>query len=184
MPFAIWVTGLPGSGKSTIAKKIAKDNPGFMYLRLDDIRKKYVSEPKYTDEERDFVYSCFLEEGSRLISSGFNVIFDATAHKLKWRSEARAKINNIIEVYVKCPLEVCMERESKRKEGLVTADLYRKAIERKKTGRVVEGLGSVVGVDEPYEEDPMAEVVVDSSRLTPDEASKIVKKEIEKKGWK
>lgn len=184
MPYAIWVTGLPGSGKSTIAKKIADDDPGIMYLRLDELRKKYVSVPKYTEEERDFVYSCFLEEGSRLISSGFNVIFDATAHKLKWRKTARAKIKDILEVYVKCPLEVCIDRESKRKEGLVTFDLYKKALERKKNGIKVEGLGAVVGVDEPYEENPSAEVVIDSSRLGPDEAAKLVLKEIEKRGWK
>ena len=51
MPFAIWITGLPGSGKSTIAKELAKKIDAKI-LRLDEFRSKLVSNPRFTDEER------------------------------------------------------------------------------------------------------------------------------------
>jgi len=183
MPFAVWITGLPGCGKSTIAKELAKLLGNVEYLRLDELRKKYIKDPKFTDKERDLVYSMFIDDGVARCEEGKNVIFDATGNKLKWRNAARRKIKNIIEAYVKCPVEVCMARESHRSEGLVLADLYKKALERKKTGKRFKGLGEVVGVDVPYEENNDAEVVIDSQTIGPKEAAVLILNEIKKKGW-
>ena len=58
-----------------------------------------------------------------------------------------------------------MYREANRPEGLVMADLYKKALERKQTGIQIEGLGQVVGVDTPFEENPMAECVIESGEM-------------------
>jgi len=183
MAFAIWVTGLPGSGKSTIAKELIKRLKDAEYLRLDEIRKKFVKEPKFTDEERELVYSKFIDEGVSSIERGRNVVYDATAHRSKWRSEARAKVRDFLEVYVKCPLEVCIKRESARKNGIVMADLYARSLKRKRTGEKVEGLGNVVGVDVPYEENANAEVVINSEKIRPEEAAEIIFIEIKKRGW-
>ena len=92
MAFAVWITGLPGSGKSTIAKDLVKYLRNVEYLRLDEIRGKFIKEPKFTDKERELVYSKFVEEGVLKIALGKNVVYDATAHKLKWRSKARSRI--------------------------------------------------------------------------------------------
>ncbi len=183
MPFAVWITGLPGSGKSTIAGELTKKLKNTRYLRLDEIRKQYVSKPEFTDEERELVYSKFIEEGVSEIAQGRNVVYDATAHKLLWRREARSRIRDFIEVYVKCPLPLCIKRESARTVGLVLAGLYKKSLERKKTGKQFEGLGKVVGVDVPFEENENAEVVIDSEKLGPKEAADIVFEEIKKRGW-
>jgi adenylylsulfate kinase-like enzyme len=183
MPFAVWITGLPGSGKSTIARELTKKLKNTQYLRLDEIRKRYVSKPTFTDEEREMVYSKFIDEGVSATAKGSNVVYDATAHKLMWRSEARSRIKDFIEVYVKCPLNICIERESARTGGLVLADLYKKSMERKRTGKQIEGLGKVVGVDVPFEENESAEVIIDSEKLGPKEAAEIVFQEIKKRGW-
>ena len=183
MAFAVWITGLPGSGKSTIAKELVKDLKNVEYLRLDEIREKFIKEPKFTDEERELVYSKFVEEGVAKTALGKNVVYDATAHKLKWRSEARSKIRDFIEVHVQCSLEACIERESKRSEGLVLADLYRKALERKRTGRQFESLGQVVGVDVPFEENKNVEIEIDSEKTGPKEAASVIFEEIKKRGW-
>ena len=45
-----------------------------------------------------------------------NVVYDATAHKLKWRNFARGRIEDFLEVFIKCPLDTCIKRESKRKK--------------------------------------------------------------------
>ena len=73
MPFAIWITGLPGSGKSTIAKELAKKIDAEI-LRLDEFRKKLVPNPKFTYEERTFVYTKLAEKGGKL-SKKKNIIF-------------------------------------------------------------------------------------------------------------
>ena len=70
------------------------------------------------------------------------------------------------EVFVRCPLETTMRREGKRPRGHVMADLYKKALERRQDETHIEGLGQVVGVDTPFEENPTAECVIDSDRLT------------------
>lgn len=183
MPFAVWITGLPGSGKSTIAKELIEQLNDIEYLRLDAIRKKYVPQPKYTDEERELVYSKFAEEGASYVGQGKSVLFDATAYRKIWRDNARSKIDNFLEVYVKCPIEKCAERESGRGEGLVMADMYRKALERRRTGEKFEGLGNVVGIDVPFEENKNAEIVIDSGSISPAEAARAIKDELKKKGW-
>ena len=118
------------------------------------------------------------------MKEGKNVIYDATAHKAAWRAKARSAIKNFMEVHVKCSIEDCIERETKRKDGLVQAELYKKALERKRTGKKFQGLGKVAGIDVPYEEGPKAEVMIDSGKLKPEEAAGLVLMEISKRGWK
>lgn len=187
MPSAIWITGLPGSGKSTIAKGLLRklENEGVQVtlLRLDEIREKYVPQPKYTEEERDYVYGKLLEEGLSLIKAGKNIIFDATAHRYRWRDNARKNIKNFAEIYVRCDLDICIKREEERKEGFIMAELYKKALRRKKTGKIYEGLGEVVGVDVPYEESKNVEVIVNSEKLTAEEAAEDIYNELKRREW-
>lgn len=183
MPFAVWITGLPGSGKSTIAKELMNSLKNTVHLRLDEIRKKYIKNPDFTEEERDMVYTKFIEEGVAHHIKGESVVFDATAHRAKWRGQARACIKDFLEVQVECPIETCMKRESGRREGLVLADMYKKALERKSTGRQFKGLGMVVGVDVPYEESKEAEIIIDSASMAPKEAAKKILDVLRKKGW-
>jgi adenylylsulfate kinase len=178
MPWLIYITGLPGSGKSTIAKALlqllSSRRIDAVYLRLDQIRKEFIPQPQYTEEEREKVYRLFAERGMELVRDGKNVILDATANRKKWRDLVREKISLFMEVYVKCDLGTCIQRESERKEGLVMAGLYKKALERKKTGKDSPELGEVVGVDIPYEENDKAEVVIDSEKLSAEEAAKVI----------
>ena len=180
--WAVWFTGLPGSGKSKISKIVCEmltDN-GITCERIemDAIRKQYVRNPEYTDEERDFVYEKLVDFAEKGVKSGKNIIIDATAHKRLYREMARKKIKRFIEVMVRCPLSICIERESKREKGLVVAQMYRKALERKEKGAQFEDLGPVIGVDVPYEENQGAEIIVDNSTGTAMDNARKVKAEI------
>lgn len=171
---AVWFTGLPGSGKSSISRKVfhrLKDM-GFeaRYLQMDQRRKEYFPRPSYTDRERQEAYEMFAREGARLVAGGFFVVMDATAPKKSMRDLARGLIENFAEIHIDCSLDTAMKRESGRPEGLVMADLYAKALERKKTGRDFPGLGRVIGVDLPFEKDPEAELTIENDQLTIDEA--------------
>ncbi|MFV9644694.1 MAG: adenylyl-sulfate kinase [Desulfobacterales bacterium] len=180
--WAVWFTGLPGSGKSKISKIVCEmliDN-GITCERIemDAIRKQYVRNPEYTDEERDFVYEKLVDFAEKGVKNGKNIIIDATAHKRLYREMARKKIKRFIEVMVRCPLSICIERESKREKGLVVAQMYRKALDRKEKGAQFEDLGPVIGVDVPYEENPGAEIIIDNSTGTAMDNARKVKAEI------
>jgi adenylylsulfate kinase len=175
MVFILWFTGLPGSGKSTIAREavklLKKRGVHAEYVQLDAIRKSIVSKPEYTEKERDRVYRALGEHALALLGKGKNVVVDATAHRKKYRDYVRKRAQRFVEVYVRCPLEVCVERETKRTKSLVIKKLYAKALERKKSGMKNRNVGQVIGIDVPYEENATAEIVIDSETIGPNRAA-------------
>ncbi|GAU09768.1 adenylyl-sulfate kinase [Desulfoplanes formicivorans] len=172
--WALWFVGLPGSGKSSVARGVAEvlwaRGKDVVHLQMDERRKVYFPEPTYSPRERARAYEMFVDEGALLAGSGRGVIMDGTAPKVAMRTRARNKIARFAEVYVACPLEVAMQREKNRPQGLVMAGLYAKALERKKNGTQFPGLGQVIGVDIPFEVDEHAECVVDNVSLTLEQA--------------
>jgi adenylylsulfate kinase len=172
--WGVWFVGLPGSGKSSVARGVAEVLKGrgldVVHLQMDERRKAYFPNPSYSSEERARAYEMFADEAAELAGQGKGVILDGTAPKRAMRNRARNKIPRFAEVYVACPLEIAMEREKSRPEGLVMAGLYEKALERKEKGTQFPGLGQVIGVDIPFETDAHAECVVDNAALTLDQA--------------
>ena len=171
MTWAVWVTGLPGSGKSVIADKVrgifAERGINVKVLELDEIRKFITPKPSYSEQERDIVYSSLVYMAKLLVESGKPVIIDATANRRKYREKARENIENFAEVFIKCSLDTCMERERHRKAKYAPTGIYKKA---------KEGEGATVpGVNVPYEEPRNPEVVVDSENMSVGEcAEKVV----------
>ncbi len=169
MAFAVWFTGLPGSGKTAIASRAAailkKKGINVKILQLDEIRRVLTPAPKYTDEERDIVYTSLAYMAKLLTESGINVFIDATANRRKYRDAARSLIPQFAEVFIRCSLSVCMEREAKRKAVFAPKGIYKKS---SLTG------ANVPGVNVPYEEPLMPEIVVDSDKMNPAEGAKKV----------
>ncbi len=180
MTWVVWLTGLPGSGKTSVAREFVRLlDCEYEMLRLDEFRKKLVPEPKYSEEERDLVYNALGVMASLLAHHDVNVVVDATAHRKKWRDRARANIQCFYEVYIKCPLEACMQRETERIDNLIVSEMYGKALERKEKmerGEKVEksDVGDVIGVDVPYEESEHPELVIESDKVTPEEGAKLI----------
>lgn len=175
MAWVVWITGLPGSGKTLRAKELLKkleqQNMKVEYLRMDVIRKILTPERKYTEEERDHAYRAIVLLGKFLTENGVNVIIDATGHKKVWRELARELIPHFLEVYIKCPLETCIERESNRKDNLLVSNLYKKAMKRLETGEKSDAVGQMIGIDVPYEEPDNPELMIDSEKLNIKESS-------------
>jgi adenylylsulfate kinase len=169
--WALWITGLPGSGKSTIAARVQREWRGrIQILRMDEIRKLLTPEPAYTEEERAFAYRALAVVGKYLVENNIPVIFDATAHRRAFREMGRSLISNFKEIYVKCTLEVAMKREADRAQDLVTRDLYAKALRRLK-GEAVEDVGEVIGVDVTYEPPENPDLVIESDKIPPEVAA-------------
>ncbi len=177
----VWFVGLPGCGKSSISKSVymalVEKGVESVYLEMDRMRKRYFPHPKYTKEERDKAYEYFVEDAYREFLKGRFVIMDGTAYRLYMRKKAREKMGNrFAEIYIKCSVDVAMERESKRENGLVMAGLYKKALDRKLTGKQYPGLGDVIGVDVDFEEDKNCELIIENDHISLDEAvSRVLK---------
>jgi len=167
MPWVIWITGLPGSGKSTVALAVKEKIPDAVILRIDELRRIITPEPTYSDSEREYVYRALIFTAKTLNELGHNVIIDATANKKSWRGLARKLIPEFFEVYLKCPIEVCMEREKTR---IDTHAAPAKIYEKGKKG------WPVPGVKVPYEEPDKPEILIDAEKESPETAAeKIVK---------
>lgn len=128
MSWAIWITGLPGSGKSVVARaaaaRLRAAGQDVTVLELDALRRILTPAPTYSDGEREAVYRALVYIGARLVATGRPVIFDATAHRRAWRGLARATIPRFAEVQLVCPLEVCRQREQARPRGTAPAGIY------------------------------------------------------------
>lgn len=153
--WAVWITGLPASGKSTVAGGLIKylDSLGIevQVLESDVVRKVITPNPNYSPEERESFYRILVYIGVLLTKNGVNVIFDATAHKRKWRRAARGLIDKFLQVYIRCPLEVCRERDPK--------DIYR--------GVTTGEAAYVPGVQEVFEEPWHADIELNCLKDSP-----------------
>jgi len=130
------------------------------------LREVVTPNPRYTEEERDIVYGTIVFVAKLLTENGVNVVVDATANRRRYRDKARMEIPLFMEAYIRCPLEVCIERESKRRRGSYCAPeaVYKKAL----TGESK----TVPGIGVPYEEPLGPEVIVDSDKMSPEECAK------------
>jgi adenylylsulfate kinase len=116
--FAIWITGLPASGKSTIVSALKPQLEGLgltvEVLESDEVRRVVTPTPTYSEAERDLFYRALAFTGQKLVAHGVTVVFDATANRRVYRDLARSAIPRFIEVAVECPLTICTERDRKR----------------------------------------------------------------------
>ena len=170
--FAIWITGLPASGKTALAEAIMRRldewyNMKVVSLESDSLRKILTPEPTYSRKERDWFYSVMTYMGQMLTSNGINVIFDATGNRKAHRDTARSSIDKFMEVYVKCPLEECIARDPK--------GLYRMAKEGKAS--------TVPGIQELFEEPESPEIITESNRTSPEDGAEHIIARMKKKGW-
>ena len=167
--FCLWLTGLPGSGKTTITQELeellVKQGVNLVILSMDRMRLFLTPDPKYTEQEREIVYRALVMVAQLLMEhSAKSVIIDATGNRRHFRELARASISDFAEVYIKCDIEVAREREASRETPAVEKDLYRKA-QQGKLG------GGLPGLTTPYEEPAEPEIEVPSEALTPFEAA-------------
>ena len=169
--FAVWITGLPASGKSTLATsleaQLRQRGIDVAPLESDTLREKLTEHPRYDEEERDNFYKQMTYMGALLTQHGVPVIFDATANRRIYRDRARQMIPQFVEVYVDSPLETCVARDPK--------GIYRRAREGKLT--------SVPGIQAEYEPPYAPDVVVHGDREDANVAARRVVMKLEELGY-
>jgi adenylyl-sulfate kinase len=156
--FTVLLTGMSGAGKSTAAKlldQLLRDAGARVELLDGDLIRTHLSKGLgYTREDRNenikrIGFVCEL-----LSRNGIVAIVAAIAPYREARQEMRARMENFVEVYVKCPLDVLIARDDK--------GLYKKAL----AGEIPH----FTGVSDPYEEPLHPEVTIDSSMEVPEKA--------------
>ena len=163
-PFAIWLTGLPASGKSAIARALSARLEEAAVLESDVLRTQLTPHARYDEAEREFFYAALLDIGRAVIARGRPVIFDATGNRRRYRDAARAAIPSFVEAYVDTPLEVCAARDPK--------GLYRD-----------NRIESLPGLRAPYEPPLAPEIVLHGDRGTPEASAQRVLSLLEHRGW-
>ena len=163
----VWITGLPGSGKSTVADALRQRLPSFIIVRMDDLRAVVTPQPTYSETERDMVYRSLVFTARTLSDLGHDVIIDATGNLRRWRELARKMIPLFGEVYLRCSLDLCRQREAERVERHGAPEyIYQKGAAG----------APVPGVNVPYEEPLNPEVIIDMELMTAaDAAERIVR---------
>jgi|SRR5260370_13910044 adenylylsulfate kinase len=156
--FTIWFTGLSGAGKSTLAEaleqRLKQHGRNVEILDGDVVRTHLSKGLGFSREDRDTNIKRIAFVSGLLSRNGVISISAAIAPYREAREWARQEIGNFVEIYVKCSLDVCRQRDVK--------GLYKLVDEGK--------LKNFTGVDDPYEEPEHPELVVETATETLDES--------------
>ena len=113
-----WFTGLPSSGKSTLAAAVAGElrlrGREAVTLDSDELRGAFVPPLGYDDDARALLYGMLGRLAALLARQGHVVLVPATAHRRSYRDAARALAPAFIEIFVDTPLDECRRRDTKR----------------------------------------------------------------------
>ncbi len=151
----IWLTGLPASGKTTIARELEKNlhNMGIHTYVLDgdNLRHGLNSDLGFSKDNRKENIRRVAEVAKLFSDAGIIVICAFVSPYRDDREMARMLVeeSEFVEVFVKCPLEVCMDRDPK--------SMYKKAVSGK--------MKTFTGVDDPYEEPVSPEIIIETNQL-------------------
>ncbi len=162
MSFTLWFTGLPDSGKTTISryliKKIKKTGVAIEVLDSDEVGsylQLFLGTPPL---DRESVTRCIGFISYLLNKNNIVSIAVSTSSRAQMRSAMRNLIDNFVEVYCQCSLEVAEARDSK--------GLYQMA----RAGKI----DRFTGIDETYEEPDAPEIVVHTDKQTVEECGNII----------
>src|ERR671923_1933916 len=171
MGFTVWFTGLPSSGKSTLARLLeeALTQRGWRVEVLDgdEVRLRLSRGLGFSKEDRDENIRRITYVAKLITRCGGVAITCAISPYRALREEARQEIGRFVEVYVRCPLNVCIARDVK--------GLYAKALRGE--------LSAFTGVSDPYEAPLTPEVVVETDRESPEQSLAKILQRLEALGY-
>ena len=167
----VWFTGLPGSGKTTIATLLQSDlmkrGRKVELLDGDEVRTWLSPNEGFSREDTERHLKRVSHVCQLLGRNGIMVLASFVSPYRSTRDYARNTIENFVEVYVKCSLETCVSRDPK--------GLYRKA--------AVGEIGNMTGTQDPYEEPPSPEIVLETEKTTPEQGARKVLSTLVSRGY-
>ncbi|MDR7415371.1 MAG: adenylyl-sulfate kinase [Armatimonadota bacterium] len=158
----VWLTGLPGSGKTTIAHQVAdrlqREGHPVEILDGDVVRQHFSRGLGFSREDRLENIRRVAYVAELLVRHGVVVLVALVSPYREAREEARRRIGDFLEVYVRCPLEVLIARDPK--------GLYARALRSE--------IPNFTGLDDPYEPPEAPDLVLDTDREPPEESARKV----------
>ena len=169
MTFVLWTTGLPSSGKTTIIRKLAEHIQNLAILDGDELRE-WLSPKDFSREGRNEHNRKVANLAKMLFEHNVPVGVSLISPYLENRETAKKIIDDdkFFELYVKCSLEKCEERDVK--------GLYKKARNNE--------IENFTGVNDPYEEPPNPDMLIDAEKYTAEECVKKVLDFLKSKNYK
>ena len=150
MSGVVWITGLPASGKTTLARALIEELEAralrATLIDSDEARTHLTPQATYSAHERTMVYRAMAYAARRLAEQGVIVVVAATTHSKALRDEARAIVPQMLLVHARCPLAECKRRDPKGLFLAAHADAH----------------GSMPGVHVDYEEPVDADATIDT----------------------
>ena len=160
--FVVWLTGLPGSGKTTIAKELQPKLQGMGWpvevLDGDEIRQNLSKGLGFSREDRETHLKRVTYVAKLLSRNGVAVIAAFISPYRNIREYARKETTNFLEVFVKCSLDTCAKRDPK--------GLYKKA----SSGQIKD----LTGPQDLYEDPLSPDLVVDTEALNVAESADLI----------
>ncbi len=167
----VWLTGLSGAGKSTLAHRVAEALRGqgvpVEVLDGDEVRRHFSKGLGFSREDRLENVRRVAYVAGLLVRHGVVVLVALISPYREARAQARELVGDFLEVYVRCPLEVLVQRDPK--------GLYARALR----GEVP----NFTGVSDPYEEPESPDLVVDTHRTAPEEGAAQVLRLLAERGY-
>jgi adenylylsulfate kinase len=156
--FVVWLTGLSGAGKSTVAAKLAptlaERGHRVELLDGDEVRTNLCQGLGFSRADRDTNVARIGYVAGKLAKHGVAVLVAAISPYRQARDQVRAQVDHFVEVHVAAPVATCAERDPK--------GLYAKAL----TGEIQH----FTGVSDPYEPPLAPEVTLHTEAQTVDES--------------
>ncbi|MHC4873653.1 MAG: sulfate adenylyltransferase subunit CysN [Planctomycetota bacterium] len=170
-PSVVWLTGLSGSGKSTVAKELEKKlfflGRACYILDGDNIRHGLNRDIGFSAEDRTENIRRIGEVAKLFNDAGLIIITAFISPYREDRDNARAIVgDNFLEVFVDTPLEICEERDPK--------GLYKKA----RAGEIT----SFTGISAPYEAPLEPEIILHTEKMSPEDAAAQIIADLRDKG--
>ena len=169
--FTLWFTGLPCSGKTTISEMVERQlrdrGLNVEVLDGDEVRRNLSKDLGFSKDDRDTHIKRIGFVAKLLSRNGVATLAAFVSPYREVRDYLRSEIETFVEVYVDCPLEVCIKRDVK--------GMYKKAI----AGEI----RNFTGISDPYEEPLNPEVVVKTDKETPTESALKVLRKLEGMGY-
>ena len=160
MTFVMWMTGLPCCGKTTILKKLQETIPNLAMLDGDELRE-WFSPKDFSKQGRDEHNKKVAHLAKFLLKHHVPVGVSLVSPYIENRENARKIIDageKFSEIYVKCSLQKCEERDVK--------GMYKKA----RAGEIK----NFTGLDDPYEAPQNPDLVVDAEKQSLDESAQTI----------
>ena len=160
--FVLWFTGLPCSGKTTVAdavaEKLKRMNMKVERLDGDIVRQGLTRDLGFSKEDRGKNIERVTFVAKLLSRNGVATLVSFVSPYREKRKHARKETTNFIEVFVKCPVEACKKRDVK--------GMYAKALRGE--------IKDFTGVDDPYEDPLNPEIAIETDKETVEESAEKV----------